>query len=640
MREQKRGFAMNLSWYLARLRSMEAAEVMHRVVEKSRKITSRHQHQGWERYSRPDLHSVFPGLARRVQAASSMQRAAIEQASKAILAGQYQALGRHWPHVHDQDLFPQSLWRLDPVTGQSWPGSDTYCFDIDFRHDGARGDVKYVWEINRLQFLVVLSAHFALTEHTPSLAAVEAAISSWHAANPPFGGVSWASGIEVALRAISLVLVVEIVGTHLAADVRTKVIQILAASAFWLARFPSRFSSANNHLVAELAGEYLIARALGKAGSASWTALLGELEKQILPDGGGAEQTPSYAAFTAELVLIAALAAPEAGEDLPPSSSKRLSDFNDFLGWIGPGARFGDDDEGRVVTIGDEVDYRSSVAAAIAAFLGKASPVGQVEDFRALIFGVVSAEVAIPQGLRTFEATGLSVWRGEMEQRQVTLRFDHGPLGYLSIAAHGHADALAISLDLDGQPVLVDPGTFLYGSGGAWRDWFRSTPSHNTLNLGASQSVMSGAFNWSHKASARLLNQSNGADWELAAEHDGYEKRFGVRHRRMLKREGASVAICDCLIGKAQEGEIVFQLAPGLQTQSDGDRVLVSSNGQPLIEITLPDENFEIRAGGNSPGEGGWVSNRFGSKLPAARIAWRGKIDETGVWSRVSVLPH
>jgi hypothetical protein len=108
----------------------------------------------------------------------------------------------------------------------------------------------------------------------------------------------------------------------------------------------------------------------------------------------------------------------------------------------------------------------------------------------------------------------------------------------------------------------------------------------------------------------------------------------------MLKREEVSVSIRDCLVGKAQEGEIVFQLAPGLQTQSDGHRVLVSSNGSPLIAIALPDENFEIHAGGDRPGEGGWVSNRFGSKLPAARISWRGKVDEMGVVSRVSVLPH
>ncbi len=39
---------------------------------------------------------------------------------------------------------------------------------------------------------------------------------------------------------------------------------------------------------------------------------------------------------------------------------------------------------------------------------------------------------------------------------------DAAPLGFLSIAAHGHADALSFILHVDGSPILVDPGTFMY----------------------------------------------------------------------------------------------------------------------------------------------------------------------------------
>ncbi len=638
MRDQKRGLAMKLSWYLARLRSMEPAELVHRIREKGRKTASKYQHHGWERFPAEALVPVFTRLAERIRAASPGQRASINKASQAVLAGQFQALGRQWPLRNGQDLFPQSLWRLDPVTGSSWPGPDTYCFDIDFRHDGTRGDVKYVWEINRLQFLPVLAAEFVLNGQAEGLAAIEAAIASWHKANPPFTGVAWASGIEVALRAISLVLVNDMVGPTLSAKVRDRISEILAASAFWLKRFPSRFSSANNHLVAELVGEYLLGWASGHDTTGVWNELLVELEKQILPDGGGAEQTPTYAAFTAEMVLLAALAECENWGVVPEESRKRLADFADFLAWIGPNARFGDDDEGRVVTEGDEAGYLSSVGAAIAAFFSMTAPLGRMEDFRSLIFGMASDGLTPPQGLRTFEATGCSVWRGEMAGRQLTLQFDHGPLGYLSIAAHGHADALAISLEIDGQPVLVDPGTFLYGSGGAWRSWFRSTAAHNTLHLGASQSTMSGAFNWSHKAKAELVNRKDTPDWCLVAEHDGYENRFKARHRRMLAREKSSITIHDSLIGLAQEGEIVFQLAPELDTKVDGNTILVSSRGMALITIDLPDEGFTITSGGDTPGEGGWVSKRFGEKLPAPRIAWRGRVSEAGVLSRITVL--
>lgn len=631
---------MKLSWYVNRLRNMEPAEIAHRLVEKARKLVSKRSHQGWHRYPHAPLHPVFPGLAERVLAASPAQREAIAEATRETLAGRYSALGRQWPAREAANLFPPDLWRLDPITQSRWPDHKTYAFDVDFRHDGSRGDIKYVWEINRLQFLPVLAAHHLLAGDRPSLSTIEAALDSWHAANPPFGGVAWASGIEVALRAISIIVTLDMVGDRLSEASRRQAGQILSASAFWLPRFPSRLSSANNHLVAELAGEYLIGLALGHSPDQPWQQLLVELDRQILPDGSGAEQTPTYAAFTAELVLISALAAREAGTPLPQPAAQRLADFANFIGWLGPRAEFGDNDEGRVVTSGDEPDYSSSVASAIAGFTGRPSPVKPARDFRALVLGMPQEFLQQAAGYHCFSSGGLSVWRGELAARPVTLRFDHGPLGYLSIAAHGHADALSITLDIDGQPMLIDPGTYLYGSGGPWRTWFRSTPAHNTLNLaGQSQSIMSGAFNWSHKANAGLVEHQP-TEWSVTAEHDGYERRFGARHRRQLQRQDDhAILIHDCLVGTAQEAEIVFQLAIGLDAERKGNVVTASRNGVPLLRITLPDDAITIQAGGELPDHGGWVSPRFGVKHPAPRIAWHGRVDAAGVRSLLTVLP-
>lgn len=239
-----------------------------------------------------------PRPEERIRSAGPDDRAAIAAAASDVLAGRFGALGRQWPERRSDDLFPAALWRLDPVTGGAWPGAETYAFDIDFRHDGTRGDIKYVWEINRLQFLIALAAEAALGDRREPLVAIEAAIASWHAANPPFRGVGWASGIEVALRAISLILVVSIAGPQLSRHCLQLIGEILAASAFWLPRYPSKYSSANNHLVAELTGEYLLAHALGQATRHAEARLVAETFRQILPDGMPAEQTPTYGAFT------------------------------------------------------------------------------------------------------------------------------------------------------------------------------------------------------------------------------------------------------------------------------------------------------------------------------------------------------
>lgn len=631
---------MRLGWYIARLRSMGPAELLHRLDEKRRKIASRGRDEGWERYPSPKLRFVFPELRKTMRMANSASRGAVAANAAKTLAGHFSALGQDWPKRDPAYLFPSELWRLDPVTGRSWPGPDTYTFDIDFRHDGSLGDVKYVWEINRLQFLPPLAAHLLLENDDRSRIAIETAIDSWHGANPPFRGVGWASGIEVALRATSLIVTLDLVSDRLSDKTRRQAAEILAASAYWLPRFPSLHSSANNHRIAELSGEYLLSLALGTDGRSARDALATETRKQILADGSGAEQSPTYAAFTAEMVLLPALAARLADQPFPRDILDRLSAFADFIDWLGPVTRFGDDDEGRVLTLGDEPHYAGSVASAIRGFLHQPGRPAAPDDFRALFFEWPSEPTDRPRGLRTFAEGGLSVWHGEIASRWVDLSFDHGPLGYLSIAAHGHADALSLTLSVDDRPVLVDPGTYLYGSGGIWRDWFRSTPAHNTLNIGGeSQSVMSGKFNWSHKAATTLVASDPPPDWSLRARHDGYRRRFGVAHERLVARHSEGIDVTDRLLGGTHMSEIAFQLAPELATRREGAVVTVCENDRPLLKILLPSDEITILRGGKSPGDG-WVSPRFGIKIPADRVIWRGEVGENGVITRLlPVIP-
>ncbi|MGQ2906491.1 MAG: alginate lyase family protein [Aliihoeflea sp.] len=625
---------MSLGWYVNRLRNMSPGEVAHRVVEKRRKLSSKGRHESWARFAQQsDDIPRIPELNEVVLQASPAVREALDRTCSALLDGRFSALGVEWPKRPADALFPVEVWRLDPVSGLSWPGADAYCFDIAYRHETRLGDVKYVWEFNRLQFLQPLAAKLALDDDADARRAIEAAIESWHRAHPPFRGLVWNSGIELALRAISLLVVSSICGSHLSPDTIRRIREILAAHAFWLARFPSRFSSANNHLIAEAAGEYLLGVAMPDLAGADTMAakarktLETEIEKQIFPDGVPAEQSPTYGAFSIEFALLAALAARNLGEPFGPVFEARLIAFANWLAatsFNGIAPPLCDDDEGRVIAMGEpEPRYPASIANAAMAFFGTPSPVAASEPhLRDAIFGEAAAgEQSAASGLTTFPNGGYSI----VNAVRFKLVMDHGPLGYLSIAAHGHADALSVLLSIDGEPVLVDPGTYLYHSGGAWRDWFRSTRAHNTLTIaGADQSIMSGAFNWSHKANALLVEAS---DTTLHAEHDGYAKRLGATHRRHVRVTEDGLRIEDEVSGKPQPVELVYQFAPGLDILVDGATATVSKDDTPIVVFTLPDAHFDI-AIGEDRFDGGWVSPSFGAKVPAPRLSWRGKSDK------------
>ena len=603
---------------------MSVPEIAHRVLEKGRKTLARTALEGWERYQCPGPVPILPGLSERLATQTDIAWLAYE--TEHLLAGQFAALGVTWPPRSPKTLFPPDLWRLDPVNVDLWPGADVYCFDIPYRHERRLGDIKYVWEINRLQFLQPLALQVRTSGDPTALAAIESAIQSWTTSNPPFRGLAWNSGIELSLRAISLLIVTALCGQQLSPTTIARIRATLHAHAFWLNRYPSRYSSANNHRIAEAAGEFLIALAMpdqpfaARLEAKSRRILTEEAQNQFHTDGVPAEQSPTYGAFSAEFLWLCVLAAEAAERPLPDSIRQRLLAFADFIGWLtdtqGQVPAIGDDDEGRVL------------------YLTPATPSYPVSIGRRL------TQITGPRlGLKTFRDGGYTVIREQRGGRWLELVFDHGPLGYLSIAAHGHADALSLVATVDGQPLFVDPGTYLYHSGGAWRDWFRGTRAHNTLNIaGVDQSRITGPFNWSHKARATLAEVQDGVNWSVSATHDGYLKAFGVIHRRHLFATVDGFAVRDHLDGGTQlQAEVVFQLAPAWAARLDDGQVVLSLNGTDLAVVRFDVPGDVTLALGGELGEGGgWVSPAFGIKVSAVRIAWRGQIPAVGLSTYIS----
>jgi hypothetical protein len=135
------------------------------------------------------------------------------------------------------------------------------------------------------------------------------------------------------------------------------------------------------------------------------------------------------------------------------------------------------------------------------------------------------------------------------------------------------------------------------------------------------------------------MDSEPGTNWKLRARHDGYRSRFGVVHQRTVTQHGDGILVIDQLLGGRRVAEIVFQLAAGLSANQDGNTATILRSDEPLMTIRFPDAAVDIRAGGDAPGQGGWVSPRFGMRQPAERIAWRGEVGEDGVNIHLAPIP-
>ncbi|PRY74072.1 putative heparinase superfamily protein [Yoonia maritima] len=583
-------------WYVNRLRSMSIPEILHRFQEQAKRKLG----QGLATTSQDVSEVVFTPLTiddaalRQVAATQSVHwRAQIVAAQ----AGHWTFLGRTWPSVP-----LERVWHFDPVSKTDWP-SAPYCYDINYRHEKSKGDIKYTWEVNRLQILPMAAALWRSEGDAEARDFAIQVLDSWIDANPPFTGVNWASGIELALRIVNIYAFLSLLGPdNVSPAFLQKVMGSLNAHLLWMNRYPSKFSSANNHLISELAASYTLARlapnlpAAQNVASHAWSDLMDEVLRQIHEDGVGAEQSPTYTCFTLEWILLALCVAKQSGDTVPPQALARLGDAAGVLRWMmddaGHVPRIGDDDQGRVFLSGDarEEDYVPLVLSSLCATVDREdlAPPHDRAHLRQVWMGRAETVKQGPTGAGFFDAGGYSVLRHNVQGRNSMIAMDHGPLGYLSIAAHGHADALAIWWHLDGQPVFVDCGTYLYHSGGAERDAFRGTALHNTLMLdGQDQSQVSGAFNWARKAkSKRTAMAAQTTDGLcIQATHNGY-KPLGVTHERKLALNVPNgYVVRDRLIGTLKNEDakavLAWHLHPDLSariTDEGGVEILLIGN--------------------------------------------------------------
>ncbi len=652
---------MTPAWYFRRLQTMDTAEVFWRLRTAAA--------QGWWR-TRRRKHWRVPHAEARWAGGGVLPfvpspNVGPNVGSKSLVAAAERILDGSWPIFEAQaNLSGDSPdWFLDPATGRRAP-SGTYCFAVPYRDEDRVGNAKCLWELSRLHHISVLAAAYQQTGDARYARRALAHHRSWCEANPPLSGIHWVSGIEIGIRLITWVWTRRLLaGFPDVADAFERDLLFqrqLHAHQSWLATFRSRGSSANNHLVAEMAGllaaslAFPIFRASSRWAQLAADTLVAQIEQQTFADGINKEMAAGYHVFALELFLIAGCEADAAGSPLSNDYWRTVCAMADALAaTVDAGlstARQGDGDDGRALIL--DAPGRSAARAVLEASARVLKPLAwwpalPMEGVGALLLGQIARQrdltperpAARPSA---FPAAGVTILRMAGGEDEIWCRVDHGPHGYLATAAHAHADALSFELRLGGDPILVDAGTYCYHGEAAWRDYFRSTIAHNTLEIhGRNQALHAGPFLWRTQSHTRLLlcsgiDEDEGDRAIVDAAHDGYAPE-GIIHRRkiVLHRRGRALDITDTI--EAAPGDAVpapvavrlaFNLHPRVACELTADRAELSwdaaSGGPRQAVLALARSlRWSVHRGEENPILG-WYSARFGHKEPASLLLGTG----------------
>ncbi|HSN19649.1 MAG TPA: heparinase II/III family protein, partial [Usitatibacter sp.] len=291
---------------------MTPAEVGHRVVKAAAMRI--------ERWGLAAVDVPAPDLSRRavpwIGAGAGFDASAYAAAADRIAAGRLDVFA-----LEDADLGTPPRWNRDPKTGIEAPLA--FGKQLDYRDPRIVGDIKYLWEPNRHLQLVTLAQAWALTRDERYARAFREQLESWFEQCPFRMGANWSSSLEAGLRLVNWALAWQLLGGVDAPifagaggeAFRARWLDSVYRHAEFICGHLSLHSSANNHLVGELAGVFTAAiawphwersrRWLGRA-----RALLErEALRQNAPDGVNREQAVSYQQFGLDLLLLAYLAA-------------------------------------------------------------------------------------------------------------------------------------------------------------------------------------------------------------------------------------------------------------------------------------------------------------------------------------------
>lgn len=442
-------------------------------------------------------------------------------------------------------------WRHDPLSGYEWPLD--YHRDLKLlRSDGS--DVRVLWELNRLGHLLNLNdANEFITQ-----------LRSWHDQNPYARGPNWSCAMEVALRAINILVAFDRLRTSPQLDPESLqfVLRLLQQHGRYIQNnLEFSYIATSNHYLSDVAGLLWLGVLLPELNDAKqWrdfglTEMLREMDKQILEDGADFESSTGYHRFVLELFLYSFVLCREHYIDIPQRYWHRLRQMllfvKAYLRPDGLAPLIGDTDGGQVLPFQPRA----------------ANDHAYVLELGAEVFNDPELAVA-QQNSKDFPAAGIYIMRKD----DYYLCFNASGVGINGRGSHGHNDALSIEVSARGHAFIVDPGTYVYSADLQMRHAFRSTAYHSTVRIdGEEQNTIDvqTPFVIGNEAKPRVLAWGSGGGGDgVVAEHYGYRRLPSpVTHRRTVtfdQKERAWLVEDEFIGDGSHEFEVYFHLAPGL----------------------------------------------------------------------------
>ena len=428
-------------------------------------------------------------------------------------------------------------------------------------------DIKVPWELSRMQHLFILGLAYKRAMEIEDLVLASrysstfvTHIDQWITYNPFLLGVNWVCPMEVAIRAINLIVALQFFKecTSIPVAFWEKLVCSLYDHIYYLEYNPETSDRPNNHYIADLVGQFYlntffkIVHEYGEKQTSTLAEIWRQMNKQINPDGSSYEGSTNYHKLVTEmfehvilLCSIQEIPVPQKNMHLLHMMKTFLQDCTDIGGNL---TQIGDNDSGKCIT------------------------------------GYTIAPSRSPKLLQ-YRWAGISI----INTHGWHCTFRHPTFFSYQPSGHFHHDELSLTLSLDGRPLLVDSGTFLYTSNTTQRNAFKSAHAHTTYYIPELEPTnpkdlfQTIRTHTNHDAMIEINNETI----IIQDYHKKYES-YGIKaHRRLLFDTYKEVfEIQDWLEPSTQK--------PKMQTTHEHHTLIWNMHWAPDIELIQNDDHAWI----------------------------------------------
>jgi hypothetical protein len=580
-----------------------------------------------------------------------------------ILDGKLELLGR------DIRLNENEDWNTDPINGFHWP--KVFYASVRKDNNTKQHDIKYVWEINRHQYLIILAKAYWITGNEKYAEKVFDLIQDWISKNPYNSGVNWTSSLELAVRSISWIWAYFF--CHSSKYITQKVHTMFAKSIYehglYIKKHLSYYSSPYNHLIGEASALHIIGSLFSQFKEAEewenlgWKILESKVTMQFHDDGMSVEQATFYHHFTLGFYVQSFLLRKLNKKAISKKILSRLEKAFEISMYLtkpdGNIPMIGDVDNARSVYFSSRHSWNFSGLLGIGAALFNRS------DFKKQSKGIseemlwlcddkmiekfLNMEETEPEeASKPFFKSGYFICRDSWEDDSHYLGFDCGEIAdglndkSIPSAAHGHADALSFELSAYGKSFIVDGGFYTYFGDLEWHKHFRQEEAHNTIRIGHyRQAEYCGRLTWKCVKQPELLKWDYNPHYCFVTGKIDYEDGIYCEREALYLRKSFWL-FNDYVFVRDKDMEVKSYLHfdPGTDLIIDkkNNMIIAKTGNVGILLHYFADSRVTASRGGSMPADG-WVAKGYGIKKPAWQLQFSWTATKNNVLFPVLIIP-